>query len=398
MVQFAVVGRHGREPLMRAAWCALLISTTIAPALAQDAARFQDLLPDLASAIASAIAPSTQISLVIESSSSAPEPPGAAREALTSALMGRGVTVAQVAPGIAPVRVECQQNLRERSCVAEIQRGASRDVFIAARPLEPRLSGDAHVDGSLLPAIELYPLFAQRQPILDLLVAGDRMLVLDPGALTVYEQKAEGWLAARSTPLMPIRPWPRDVRGRVRADNEMVDIFMPGITCSTTWALTAMRCAERRAPWPLGVENIGLEPARNYFSTPEGLTFYGAASLDAEAGARWLVAARSGSLTMLSAAREAIPTMEMATDLAAIRSRCGTQSFVVAASTTDGRELLRLMRVTDRRIVAVAPPRLLPGAVTALWPMTDPSMALLVTHDAGVGRYDAFRVSVSCRR
>jgi hypothetical protein len=178
----------------------------------------------------------------------------------------------------------------------------------------------------------------------------------------------------------------------------MVEVFLPGVVCSTTWSLAPMNCGQRQVAWPLGIENVGLEPTRNYFATPEGVAFYGVASLDANAGARWLVADRSGSLTMIGDARESIVTTERASDVVAIRPGCGTETYAVVAGTADGRDSLRLMRLDDRRLTVVAPPLLLAGTVTALWALPNASTALLVTRDESAGRYDAFRVDVSCGR
>src|SRR5439155_24615133 len=123
-------------------------------------------------------------------------------------------------------------------------------------------------------------------------------------------------------------------------------------------------------PWPIGIDNAGIGSGRNYFTTPEGLAFYGLAALEPTAGAKWLLAADRSRLVLLDEARRALdPAIGSGDDLAGVVT-CAPGSFVMVASrapNTDGRDMLRLFRVVDRRLVPAASSLLLPGALTALW-------------------------------
>jgi len=86
------------------------------------------------------------------------------------------------------VTVGCSTNLRERACLAEVRRADTRQVVSASKADDGRTSGDA--DPIL--ALEAVPLFAQRAAILDVAPLGDRLLVLDPAAITLYSAQTRG--------------------------------------------------------------------------------------------------------------------------------------------------------------------------------------------------------------
>jgi hypothetical protein len=149
-------------------------------------------------------------------------------------------------------------------------------------------------------------------------------------------------------------------------------------------------------PWPVGIENTGLEAGRNYFLTPEGLPFYSAAALGARAGARWLVAGRDGTVRFLDGSRDAIAAGPSVDDVAAVSAPCDQESYILAGVLVEGHEAVRLLQVSDQRMVPVASPVFLPGKLTALWSTSAAATVTAVTRDVSGDRYDAFLVTVSC--
>ena len=159
-----------------------------------------------------------------------------------------------------------------------------------------------------------------------------------------------------------------------------------------------LACAERQRPWPIGIENAGLDAARNYFSTTEGLEFYGVAPLGADADARWLVADRSGTLTLLDRSRRSVARLGAGDEVIGLVAPCGSETFVVAGSRADDRDALRLFQVARQRLMSIASLVPLPGTLTALWATPGATAATVVAYDVNAGRYDAFRASISCSR
>src|SRR5436190_2455643 len=202
------------------------------------------------------------------------------------------------------------------------------------------------------------------------------------------------WIMRRSAVIARERPWPRDVRGRLRADDATVTAWLPGVTCRGSVDLSRLVCADARGePWPIGIENTGIDAARNYFNTPEGLPLYAAALLAADAGAPWAAASTNGELLFLDDARRSAAAGTPADDVATLDSSCaGGARHLLVASATDAdhqREALRAYRVTGRRLVAVTAPAFVAGRITALWSAPGAGVATTIAHDESAGRYEA---------
>jgi len=84
-----------------------------------------------------------------------------------------------------------------------------------------------------------------------------------------------------------------------------------------------------------------------------------------------------------------------------MRAACVAGTVVlspIGRGDAEGGDMLRVSRLSEAGLAPVAAPVNLPGALTALWAQPDLTSAIVVTHDAGAGRYDALRASLSCSR
>ena len=179
---------------------------------------------------------------------------------------------------------------------------------------------------------------------------------------------------------------------------------MPGVVCRATIESFTVSCADERQPWPLAIDNTGIAAGRNYFTTPEGLAFYGSALLESDAGARWLLVADRSRLVLLDDARRTLePALGQGDDIAGITA-CAPGALVLVSSRAPwngGRDVLGLFHVIDRRLVPAASSLLLPGALTALWAAPGASTATAVVRStlaSGIDRYDAVQIDVACGR
>lgn len=380
---------------MRLAICVFALLFMLAPVRAQPPSPYQDLATELAAKIAASLPRGEQMALAFAPIEGADGPDRAWQRQvqieMARALTGRGVRVTDGAATI--VQVSCLENLRERACLAEIQRGTTRQAIAATRPLDRRVGHPVSL------SLDVRPLFAQRTPILDAALTGDHLVVLDPQRLARYQRSDAGWQRLESQPIVTTRVWPRDVRGRLRAEGAAVEAFLPGVICRTRTDLAHLTCADERQPWPVGIENTGLEANRNYFHTPEGLAFFGAAPLGPDADARWLVAGSSGGLLFLDEARRTLASVASGDDVVALNAPCAGPVVLVASPGQGGRsDTLRVFRVFRRELVSAAAPVELPGRLTALWPAPGSNVATAVAHDTGVERYEAFQIGIACDR
>jgi hypothetical protein len=386
------VGTHGRD----SALCSLLVLLAWGAAVrAQDSFPYQDLAADLAARIASAIPAGAQVSLAPVAENQ-PGDMTAFSADLSSRLMNRGMRVGEAAEGVTAIRLGCGENRRERSCVAEIQAGSQRDIVMATRAHDGRARPDAAAWFSL----DVRPLFAQRVQLLDVAIAGDRLLVLDVQSLTLYQRTAGAWQPLETRPLGPGRTWPRDPRGRLRITGDRFEAWLPGVTCTGAVTPLAVTCADGQRPWPIGIDNRGLDAGRNHFTTPEGFIFYSAAPVADAAGTRWVVADRNGALTWLDAARREIGSAGFADEVAGLAPSCGADAAIAAVERAPGGDgdALRTFEAVRGRLVPAAAPIALAGRVTALWSTPGSDAATMVVHDAGAARYEALQIRIACGR
>lgn len=393
------VGIHGRDSLARGGLLSIGLVLVAAAALAQPASSPTDLAAELAPGIASLVPPASQLTIATTpTTGDAPLALGLERE-LTRVLTSRGFRIVPAGTAAAAaIQIGCGVNLRERTCVAEIRRGDARDIVAATRPLGARSPG-AH-DGPPLLAIELVPLFAQRAPILDVYASGDRLWVLDPAAIASYRRSGDEWQPIESRPIEPLHVWPRDVRGRLRAIGSTLEAFLPGVVCRTSLDLGNLSCVEQREPWPLALDNGGIDAQRNAFQTPEGVPFLSAADLDRSAGVRTATVAANRALVLMDDARSPVATIGIADDVASVTAACASGAYVVTSTPTAGArtDTLHAWRIADRSAVAAADPLVLSGRLTALWSASNAANAIAVVRDTDGHRHEAFQIRLSCAR
>ena len=372
MLKSAAVGAYGRGLPGRLFTCGLmLVLATLSSSVRAQAPSpsiFDDLIPELAAKITSALPADAQVSLTVDVGVDS-EDARAIRTRITTLLSARGLRIAEGTTGIAAVAIGCGRNLREYVCVAQIHGDGGDHIATVTR----RLTSPASIVPNVSLALELRPLLSQQTQILDVGVLDERLVVLDVAAITVFERKDGAWRRVRSRPLPVSRPWPRDARGRIRVEGDRLDAFLPSLTCSGRTDSLEVSCAEGQRAWPIGVDNRGLESGRNYFKTPAGAIFYNAAPLGAATN----------------------------DDAIALTASCEPGTYVAAVSPGErfeGGDLLQLSRVADGRLVQAASPVTLPGVVTALWAQPNQTSAVVVSHDVRGGRYDAFQTAISCSR
>ncbi len=370
MLKFAAVGAHGRGLPGRLLTCGLLLilfSARSSAAQAVFASVFDDLLPELVARIASTIPGGLPVSITVAAGDNVEEAP-AIRTSVTALFAARGIRTVDAGAASTAVAIGCGRNLRERVCVAQIHSDGRDQIATVTR----RLTSPAQVSPIPSLALELRPLLSQQTQVLDIAMLGDRLLVLDVAAVSIFERKDGAWRSVRSRPLPASPSLPRDPRGRLRVDGNRFDVFLPAMTCRGRTDSLDVTCTDGQQPWPIGVANLGLETGRTYFKSSEGMVFYNAAPLGAAAN----------------------------DDAIALTAACAPGTYVAAAAPSgqESGDLLQLSRVTGDRLIQAASPVILPGVLTALWAQPDQTSAVVVTHDVRGGRYDAFQTTISCSR
>jgi hypothetical protein len=340
-------------------------------------------------------------------SSLAPAEWGGVRTAFESALRDAGCRASE--GGSVEVRLTVSETATQYLLVEEVRRADDRQVWIASWN---RAAGEPVKPPGV--SLDVKPVWRQTEQILDIAFPPAGMLVLSPSKLTLYARTGDSWTTQASAPLANAKPWPRDLRGRVRTTGGTFQIFLPGLACNgNTVPALSVDCRASEAPWVLESGSRGLllatfSASRDYFDgrvvTQSGARktvppFYSAASVESQGRTLWVMAQIDGRVQIADASLEPVGAVgPWGSDIAGIDARCGGASQVLATRTGDGSEpdALQSFTIAERAATPATAAALLPGPVTALWP-SGASAALAVVRDLVSGDFIAYVASVSCR-
>src|SRR5208283_3203650 len=158
-------------------------------------------------------------------------------------------------------------------------------------------------------ALDRKLVWEQGEQILDVAFLDAGMLVLSPSQVTLYTRRNGVWEPRRAVPLAPGKPWPRDLRGRLRVAGASFQAFLPGMVCGgAAEPSLSMECRAGDDPWVLESGSratllANFAASRNHFdgrvATEAGLRktiapFYSAASAEEQGRPLWLLATLDG--------------------------------------------------------------------------------------------------------
>jgi len=238
-------------------------------------------------------------------------------------------------------------------------------------------------------------------------------VVLDSNSVAVYTLHDGRWQPEQSLVVTHSHPWPRDLRGRlILRKDHLFDAYLPGVFCrSATSAPLAMNCYESDDPWPLGTDQPSLNAfftaARNYFTgalapgvgkLTTAPAFYSAAALPREKYTLWLFAALDGQVHLLDGITDqTVGKLGWGSDLASLRSGCGSGWQVLVTRNGDiSSDTVRAFEFPDREPIAASQSLELNGSITALWTESGGSSAIAISRNSETGRYEAFRLIITC--
>jgi hypothetical protein len=330
-----------------------------------------------------------------------------ARRAFEAAVRESGGRISEIAP-VAEARISLSENPTQYLLIAEVRKGEERQVWMAAWKRGP--PSNASLPGI---ALEKRLLWEQSEPILDVAVGTDRLLVLSPSKLSWLARDGNGWKVERAIEVPAARPWPRDARGRLRVlSGDVFQAYLPGRVCRGSEASGSLDCQAGEEPWTLESGSRFLLLAyfaggRNYFdgrvTTQSGqrksvAPFYSAAAVEDPSGPQWLLAMVDGTTQYFDAAWEPIATVgDWGSDIVGIDARCGGGSAILATKPTgtEGSDAVQAFAIVNRAAVPMGRGLEFEGPITALWPSGGGS-AVAVFRDSESGRFSAYLVSVVC--
>ncbi len=342
-------------------------------------------------------------------------------DGLRAALESSGVRFAAADRAAATIAITLSENQTSHVWVAVIHLGAGESAVAMVSISRPASAIAVH--DSVPMTLQKMLLWKQPERILDVAVLEEsnvptQIAVVDTAHVTLYHWQAGKWEPEQSFAITHAHPWPRDLRGRlVPAKYHWLDVYLPGVVCHLTSAVTPMVCRESDDPWPVTGSSVSqfnafFAPTRNFFagvvSAPIGKfttvpKFYSLAFVPRDKYVLWLFAGVDGSIHMIDGVSDMTikPGSDKAkwgSDIAGVHTSCGAnwQVLVSSPGEDDEKDSVRAYEIPDRDAVAVSAPLEFPGEVTALWTEAKGDSAIAVARNAATGEYEAFRISMAC--
>ena len=127
--------------------------------------------------------------------------------------------------------------------------------------------------------------------------------------------------------------------------------------------------------------------------------FYAAAPLPREKYTLWLFSGVDGQVHLLDGITDQVAKLGWGSDVASVRTGCGAgwQGFAVRGGDF-GSDSLRAFEFPDRDPVPVSQSVEFDGVITALWPEPNGGTAIAVSQNSETGKYEAFRLAITCGR
>ncbi|HJX83445.1 MAG TPA: hypothetical protein VJ723_03785, partial [Candidatus Angelobacter sp.] len=103
------------------------------------------------------------------------------------------------------------------------------------------------------PTVTLQKLFSwsQDSPMLDFVVDGQTLLVLEPEQVVVYANDSGRWKPTVMLGISHELAWPRDLRGRLVVHSRQINVFLPGTLCAGAVSPPQLQCHASDDAWQL---------------------------------------------------------------------------------------------------------------------------------------------------
>jgi hypothetical protein len=333
---------------------------------------------------------------------------------LRAQLEGLGARTVPPEQAAATISISLSENLQSYVWVAEIHQGAGE--LSVAMVSTPRSDSPGFVREPAPLTIRRTPIWAQEQPILDLVVLEEasgpsHIAVLDPEKVALYRLTEGRWHPEESLPIVHSLPWPRDMRGRlIPRQDHLFDIYLPGLLCRSASATPfSLVCRPSDDPWPLSEQfSLGgfYATTRNFFTgvlspgigkQTSTAKFYSAAPLPRPTYTLWIFAGTDGTVRLLDGVTEQTARLNWGSDLVSVKTSCGSGWQVLATRPGDNSgDSVRAYEFPDRDPVAASATLEFSGGITALWTEAKGGSAIAVSRNSETGNYEAFRLAVAC--
>lgn len=390
----------------------------------------------LARKIASVTGPGTVALSVENHSSLGRRDSDVVQNGLRAALEQAGIHFVKPEQAVASVAITLSENVTSYVWVAQIHQSSSESAVVMVSV--PRSGRTSATHDSMPITLHKTLLWSQSDPILDVSIleengAPARIAVLSAENVAFYRSQGGKWQPEQAQAIAHAKPWPQDLRGRLLLNKDHgLDAYLPGVICRGVGTPT-MSCRDSDDPWPmipgsliggatvfpsaatLSSPSVAVSPVaaffaptRNFFTgvlTPaigkfsNVSKFYSSAFVPRDRYTLWLFATTDGRVHMLDGMNDQAAKLDWGSDMATIRTACGTGWQVLAVSSApDGSDAVRAYEFPDRDPVAVSSAADMPGPVSAMWTESKGDLAIAIVNNRETGSYEAYLLAVACNQ
>ncbi len=335
----------------------------------------------------------------------------ALKKSIQGSFRAAGIRLVKAEYAVAEIQITFSEDWQNYVWVAAIKQGPSNLVVIK------KVSKPSAASSSRTPTLTVHKnvVWQQDGPILDFLVDGPNLYVLEPEQIAIYSNESGKWHQKQTLAIVHEQPWPRDLRGRLQLVNSsglnlQITAYLPGTFCSGTAAPPVLQCRASDDPWQidLGLLAAFFSPTRNFFTgvlpgqkSGESVpAFFSAALLINGDSRQWLFAGADGRARLYrnTLSTPAATFSDWGSSLAGIQSTCGSGRQILVSSSNDltRPDTIQAMEITSREAVPVSATVELSGPIKALWPAEGGQAVHAAVESLATGKYEAVAFTVTC--
>jgi hypothetical protein len=247
-------------------------------------------------------------------------------------------------------------------------------------------------------------LFSQDVPMVDVVLAGDdrHAHALGLEEISSYELHGDRWVLT-GTVRLPVQHSPvRELRGFLYFEFDAIAAYFPGEVCRISlMGGMASNCA--KYPESMPVRSV----SRNVLSRQRMGPWFSFAQLGPEEATRVIVTGQDSLARLYEEGPDPVSTFSgWGSEIAGVHTGCGSgwQLLVTGKGDWTTADTVQAVEIQERRAQSVSAPIEFAGAVTALHsPATRTASeasastsAVAVIHNLQTGRYEAYRLSITC--
>jgi len=385
---------------------------------------WQEPTRELAKKIVAITGPRQTVALAVRSISSLSDSEVAAvRAALEAELRAASLRLAAKPDAAPELRITLSENVQGLLWIAEIPRDDAHEVAMVLLPKTASLPLSATTQMFVLQSKLIWE---QDEPILDFALldhgspgVGQRLLMLEPTRLSLYQADNGRLKLQQSAPLPTLTNPARDPRGYLVLRDDHFLLSLAGNLCRgvvdqvlsvTCWDMN--QDVPRQFAEEMHWLELSIVPGRNFFRQRfqiQGSDAQREALFSSAAG--WVEAGEplrfdvglDGVARLYRLNADRAPAARFSgwgSQLTGISSNCGRERQLLVTRAGDWTELdaVQAFDVVGTQAVAVSSPLEFPGPVKELWPGKTFMIALAIVQNLKTSRYEAYTLTLTCGR